>query len=213
MKFVMSYSCGKDSTLALHKLIKSGHEPVGLLVMVNEEIDRSWFHGADYKLLDKFSTALEIPLILCPSKGEEYHLAFEDGLRKAKAMGAEMAGFGDIDIENNRKWCTNRCEAVGLKAEFPLWQQGREKIVHEIIDEGFCCIIKSVNNRLLPRKILGKKLDKETIAVMTECGIDICGENGEYHTITVGGPVFRRKPDITVGNILDFGDRSVIDIQ
>ena len=54
MKFVMSYSCGKDSTLALHKLIKAEHEPVGLLVMVNKDMDRSWFHGADHRLLEKF---------------------------------------------------------------------------------------------------------------------------------------------------------------
>lgn len=69
MKFVMSYSCGKDSSYALYKMIEAGHEPVGLLVMVNQDMDRSWFHGADYALLDKFSKSLELPLILCPSKG------------------------------------------------------------------------------------------------------------------------------------------------
>ena len=99
MKFVMSYSCGKDSTLALHKLIKAGHEPVGLLVMVNKDMDRSWFHGADHRLLEKFSKALEIPLLLCPSGGDEYHLEFEKGLKRAMELGAEMAGFGDIDIK------------------------------------------------------------------------------------------------------------------
>ena len=159
MKFVMSYSCGKDSTLALHKLIKAGHEPVGLLVMVNQDMDRSWFHGADYELLDKFSDALEIPLILCPSSGEAYHLEFEKGLKRAIELGAEMAGFGDIDIENNRRWSEDRCHAAGIRAEFPLWQQGREKIVQEILSKDYCCIIKSINNRLLPKEILGKPLD------------------------------------------------------
>lgn len=213
MKFVMSYSCGKDSTLALHKLIKGGHEPVGLLVMVNQDMDRSWFHGADYELLDKFSDALEIPLILCPSSGEAYHLEFEKGLKRAIELGAEMAGFGDIDIENNRRWSEDRCHAAGIKAEFPLWQQGREKIVQEILSKDYCCIIKSINNRLLPKEILGKPLDAKIAERMASSGIDLCGENGEYHTIAVDGPIFKHKLDIQTGEILDFGDRSVIAIR
>ena len=212
MKFVMSYSCGKDSTLALHKLIEEGHEPVGLLIMVNKELDRSWFHGADYKLLNKFSESLQIPLILCPSVGEEYHIAFEDGLRKAKECGAEGVGFGDIDIENNRKWCTDRCEAVGIGAEFPLWQRGREAIVQEIISKGYRCIIKSINNELLPKQLLGRTLDMEVAHIMASRGLDVCGENGEYHTIAVDGPIFKNRLEIQIGEVLDFGNRSVIDI-
>lgn len=213
MKFVMSYSCGKDSTLALHKLIQRGNEPVGLLVMVNEELDRSWFHGADFELLDKFSKALEIPLILCPSKGEAYHIAFEKGLMKAMELGAEMAGFGDIDIENNRKWSEDRCRSAGIKAEFPLWQRGREDVVEEIIDSGFQCIVKSINNKLLPKEILGRVLNEDTAKRMASCGIDLCGENGEYHTIAVGGPVFKKELRYELGEILDFGGRSVIEIK
>lgn len=213
MKFVMSYSCGKDSTLALHKLIKAGHEPVGLLVMVNQDMDRSWFHGADYGLLEKFSNALEIPLILCPSSGEAYHMEFEKGLKRAMELGAEIAGFGDIDMENNRRWSEDRCHATGIRAEFPLWQQGREKIVREIISKGYRCIIKSINNRLLPKEILGKPLDAKIAERMASSGIDLCGENGEYHTIAVDGPVFKHKLEIQTGEILDFGDRSVIAIR
>ena len=144
---------------------------------------------------------------------KDYHLEFEKGLLRAMELGTQMAGFGDIDIENNRRWCQERCDAAGLKAEFPLWQQGRKKIVEEIITEGYRCIIKSINNRLLPRDILGKPLDSETVAVMAARGIDICGENGEYHTIAVDGPIFKHKLEIQMGEILDFGDRSVIDIK
>lgn len=212
MKFVMSYSCGKDSTLALHKLIEQGNEPVGLLIMVNKDMDRSWFHGADFKLLDKFSESLQIPLILCPSIGEEYHLAFENGLRKAMDFGAKLVGFGDIDIENNRQWCMDRCHAAGINAAFPLWQQGREKIVREIIATGYSCIIKSINNQLLPKELLGRKLDTDVADIMASRGIDICGENGEYHTIAVDGPIFKNKLDYQLGEIMDFGTWSVIDI-
>lgn len=213
MKFVMSYSCGKDSSYALYKMIEAGHEPVGLLVMVNQDMDRSWFHGADYALLDKFSKSLELPLILCPSKGEEYHLAFEDGLRRAMEMGAETACFGDIDIEGNRQWSEERCRRVGIKYEFPLWQQSREEIVRRILDLGFKCVIKNINNEMLPDHILGKILDDEVIRVMEDAGIDICGENGEFHTTCVDGPVFKTPLPYELGEVLHFGNRSVVDIR
>lgn len=212
MKFVMSYSCGKDSTLALHKLIEQGHEPVGILVMINESLERSWFHGADFKLLEKYSNALQIPLIPCPSEGGDYHMALEEGLKKAKEAGAEMAGFGDIDLEGNRRWCEERCEHVGLQATFPLWQRERKDIVREIMETGYTCIIKSIHNEFLPKELLGKSLNPETVAIMQERGIDICGENGEYHTITVDGPIFHTPVSYQKGERLDFGKISVIDI-
>lgn len=213
MKFVMSYSCGKDSTLALQKLTEQGHEPVGLLVMINEEMNRSWFHGADYRMLNRYSEALDIPLILCPSKGEEYHIAFEKGLAHAKELGAEMAGFGDIDIEGNRKWSEERCENAGLKAEFPLWQRNRAEIVDEIIEKGYRCVIKSINNTLLPKEILGMDLGNDVKQIMEDCGVDVCGENGEFHTTCVDGPVFKKPLCIKIGEVLNFGDYSVINIM
>jgi len=78
MKFVMSYSCGKDSTLALHKMIEAGNEPIALIVMVNEEAERSFFHGADYKMLQEYSKALQIPLLPTKTTGGEYHIAMEE---------------------------------------------------------------------------------------------------------------------------------------
>lgn len=213
MKFVMSYSCGKDSTLALHKMIEMGHEPVALLVMVNIDAGRSYFHGADEKLLDEFSEALGIPMILCPAKGEEYHLKFEAGLMEARKLGAEAACFGDIDIEGNRKWSQDRCLNTGLRWESPLWHMEREEVVRQIERAGYKCIIKAINNKILPRNLLGRFIGSETAAAIKAYGADACGENGEYHTIAVGGPAFKRPLRYRTGQILDFGDHSVIDIN
>ena len=212
MNFVMSYSCGKDSTLALHKMIEQGHKPVAPLVMVNEKVDRSFFHGADYAMLEAYSKCLELPLLITPSKGEQYHLAMEESLRKAKAMGAEAACFGDIDIEGNRMWAEERCANAELEAVFPLWQRNREENVYELVELGYQCLIKSINSTLLPKSILGKCIDNSSIEVMRECGIDICGENGEYHTLVVNGPVFKRPLPYQTGEFLDFGDFSIIDV-
>ena len=85
--------------------------------------------------------------------------------------------------------------------------------VYELIRLGYQCVIKSINNTLLPKSLLGKIIDAETVAVMKDCGIDICGENGEYHTLAVDGPVFHKPLPYRTGKILDFGDFSVVDIR
>ncbi|WP_322184210.1 hypothetical protein [Neglectibacter caecimuris] len=125
MKFAMSYSCGKDSTLALHKMIEQGHEPMCLVVMVNEAAGRSYFHGADPVMLKRYEKALSLPMISCPAKGETYQAAFEAGLARARSMGAEAVCFGDIDIQQNRQWEEDRCKAAGLTPCFPYVAAGK----------------------------------------------------------------------------------------
>ena len=212
MKFVMSYSCGKDSTLALHKMIAQGHEPVALITMVNRAAGRSYFHGADDALLREYQRALGIPFLLAPTTGEEYHLEMEKRLREAIMLGAEAACFGDIDIEGNRAWCEERCEHAGIESVIPLWHRDRAENVRELVSLGYRCLIKIVNNTLLPKDLLGRFVDVETMEQMERCGVDVCGENGEYHTLTVDGAVFRKPLAYQTGEILDFGDYSVIDV-
>lgn len=203
MKFVMSYSCGKDSTLALHRMIKNGNEPIGLLVTVDKEMQRSFFHGVPEYLLNNISKSLAIPLILVSCKGEEYVEMFDKKLKEAKELGAEACAFGDIDIEDHRKWCTDRCNKAGLKAIFPLWQENREDLTYEFIDSGFKAVIKNIQLRFLGENFLGKVLTRDIVKNIKETGADPCGENGEYHTFVYDGPIFNNKIDfITKGNIL-----------
>lgn len=209
----MSYSCGKDSTLALHKMLEAGHSPACLLVMVNQDAGRSYFHGADPAMLSRYEAALGLPLILCPSHGRDYHAALEAGLERAKAMGAQAAAFGDIDLDSNRAWEEARCRNTGLTPYFPLWHRGREDCVEELIRLGFRCLIKSVNNTQLPEALLGRYIDRDTVNLIAEAGADVCGENGEYHTLAVDGPVFRSPLAFRTGGILRFGAYSVIDVS
>ena len=213
MKFAMSYSCGKDSTLALHKMISSGNECVALIIVINRDQGRSFFHGISRELLRKYEDSLAIPVIVCPSNGEDYHLAIEEGFRRSREMGAEAIVFGDIDIQGNRDWSEERCRNAGIDPVFPLWHADRKKNVEEVISSGYTCIIKTINNTLLPEELLGKAIDKDTVAVMEERVIDICGENGEYHTFTADGPVFKKPLEYVAGEILRFGDLSVIDVN
>lgn len=212
MKFVMAYSCGKDSTLALHHMIAQGNDPVALITMVNEAEERSFFHGADLQMLQAYSKALNIPILITPATGDTYHLEMEKSLRKAVSLGAEIACFGDIDLEGNRAWGEERCKNAGIQAVFPLWQKNRTENVYELIGLGYQCLIKSINHTLLPREVLGRILDAETIDLMKRCGIDVCGENGEYHTLVVDGPIFCTPLTYKTGEILNFNDFSVIEV-
>lgn len=191
-KFVMSYSCGKDSTLALYRMIKNGHKPVALLITVDKKVLRSWFHGVPQDLLEEVSKSLNIPLLLVKCEGEEYKYAFNKALKKAKnELGAEACVFGDIDLEAHRVWCTDRCNEANMKAIFPLWLENREKLTYEFIDSGFKTVIKNVRLDVLATEFLGKVLTKEVVSDIVAAGSDACGENGEYHTFAFDGPLFK----------------------
>lgn len=192
--FCMSYSCGKDSTLALHRLIEQGNRPVALVVTVNKDAGRSWFHGIDGETLRLVSGSLGIPLIeaVCEG-GDDYEKAFETALTTARDMGATHCAFGDIDIEAHKSWCEARCSSVGLEPAFPLWQQNRLDICNDFIDLGYTGVIKAVSKaHKLPQSLLGKKLDRALIAEIESHGADACGENGEYHTFVCDGPIFSK---------------------
>jgi uncharacterized protein (TIGR00290 family) len=194
-RFIASFSSGKDSTLAIHRSVDSGLLPVGLITTHNLDTHRSWFHGVNYDLMQQVSDSLKIPLTLIKTPGEEYERNFEKALLEAKNSGAEVCVFGDIDIEGHFEWCSARCENTGLIPYFPLWKEERKKLVYEFIDKGFSTIITVINTSLLPEKFLGQILTREVADSIEECGADICGENGEYHTFTFDGPLFSRKID------------------
>lgn len=203
MKFVMSYSCGKDSTLSLYRMIKAGHEPLALLITVDKKVCRSWFHGVPNHLLEEVSKSLNIPLLLVESVGDNYKETFEEALVKAKEAGAEACVFGDIDLEAHRTWCTDRCEAVGMEAVFPLWLEDREALTHEFIDSGFTTVLKNVKLECLGEEFLGEVLTKELVEKIKATGSDACGENGEYHSFVYDGPLFAYRVPFEVGeNIL-----------
>lgn len=201
-KFVMSFSGGKDSILALYRMIKKGYEPVALLTTAKKNEDRSWTHGLSKELLNKVSKSIDIPLLIVECDVNEYESKFEENLQIAKNMGAEICAFGDIDLEPHKKWDVDRCDKVLIQPEFPLWQEDREKLVYEFIDSGFKTIIKTVNLKYMSEEFLGKELTKEVVDDIKATGSDACGENGEYHTFVVDGPIFK--------NPIDFENKGII---
>lgn len=213
MNFVISYSGGKDSALALYRMIVQGHTPVAMLTTVNYEQDRSWFHGIPSELLHKVSESLNIPLITCTCRPDEYIEIFENSLRKAKAMGAEACVFGDIDIQEHAEWNNARCDAAGLKCSLPLWQEEREALTKEFIKLGFKAVIKIVQKKFLDESFVGKTLTSELIENIKKTGADACGENGEYHTFAYDGPIFNYPVNVEIKQIVDLGSHIAADIS
>lgn len=192
-KIVVSFSGGKDSTLALYRMIREGYKIIGLLVTFDNQND-SCFHRIPKDILKRISEELEIPLVEVDcSDGKNYEEEFENALKSLKENGAEICVFGDIDIEAHKKWCLDRCDAAGIKGKFPLWQEDRESLTNEFLDYGFKAVIKKVNLKALTEEFLGKELSKEVVSEIKSLGSDPSGENGEYHTLVFGGPIFKNE--------------------
>ena len=213
MKFVLAFSTGKDSILALHRMIKAGNEPVGLITTFNADSSHSWFHGTDKALLEAIGDSLEIPVILAKTDGTDYNEKFEAALLRGKELGAECCVFGDIDIDEHREWDEKRCSNCGISAVLPLWNENREKLVSETVAAGYKCLIKCVSREKLPESFLGKIIDMPLLEEMRAFGIDLCGENGEYHTVVLGGPIFKKPIKYRLGRVLNLEHVSAVEVM
>ncbi len=200
-KVCVSYSLGKDSTLALYRTLQQGDDVIALIVAIDKENKRSWFHGVEKNLIEEVSKALSIPVIYAEGSSEKYRETFIKALQTAKQRGATACIFGDIDIVEHREWCTDVSQEANLTARFPLWQESRRAVVEEFINCGFKAFIKTVSKKhKLPQTMLGKTLSQESLDIIEQHGSDACGENGEYHTIVYDGPIFHHKINLkTVG--------------
>lgn len=211
--FIASYSGGKDSTLAIYRAISQGMKPLELITTYNTDKNRSWFHGIPQPLLNTISVEMNIPISLIETSGDLYAENFELKLKEAKKNGAEVCVFGDIDLEKHLNWCTDRCKAAGLRAYFPLWQESRQKLVYEFIDLGFKTIITVVDTNRMPDYFLGKLLTRSLADEIAECGADICGENGEYHTFAFDGPLFSKPVSFSIEEKIYSDNYAIIPIK
>lgn len=209
----MSYSFGKDSAFAMYKMIEAGHEPVCLITAINEKDGRSWFHGISQNLAEKIADSIGLPIITASSTGtQKYVEAFTNALMQAKIMGAEVCAFGDMDIEEHLEWDKNVCNAAELECITPLWGTSRETSVKKEIESGIAAVIKVVDHKYLDDEFLGRKLTAELVDKIRQTGADVCGENGEYHTLVTYAPFYKAPVHIHPGEIVQIGGYGAIDI-
>lgn len=212
-KFVMLFSGGKDSTLALHRCIKEKNIPIALIMMVKENEKISWFHNINLDIVKEMEKSLNIPIIQCKTTPQNYYQNMKNLLLDFKNKGVTYAVFGDIDIEEHFEWCKNICDDVGIGYYFPLWKENRRDLVMEFINNNYTAIVKCVRNSDNITNALGKVLDENMLKYFEEKNIDCCGENGEYHTIVVNGPIFSTKINVSLGDTFASERTTYIDIK
>ncbi len=190
MNFVCSWSGGKDSCYAFYKAKEGGLAPKVLLNVMNENGDKSRSHGISVAVLNAQASAIGLPIHFFNSSWESYEEKYIDHLQQLeKTYQFTYAVFGDIDIESHKHWEEKVSNKASLKAVLPLWKQERKALVLEMIANGIEAIIVSCNDQL-GSGFLGKKITEELLADFEDKGVDVCGENGEYHTLVVNAPFF-----------------------
>ena len=191
MRLISSWSGGKDSCFALMQALKNDtFELVALLNMMNENGKISRSHGLTYGILNQQAEALGIPIKGIPATWGEYEVNYIQGLKDLKSVyETDAVVYGDIDLESHREWEEKVCDATDHKALLPLWQQDRKELVYEMIDNGIKAIIVSCNNHL-GEEFLGEEVTRELVTRLEEKGVDVCGENGEYHTAVIDCPLY-----------------------
>jgi uncharacterized protein (TIGR00290 family) len=208
-----SWSGGKDSCLALQLAIESGGEPYALLTVLDEHGERSRSHGLRPEVLHAQARACGLPMREAWASWQTYEEAFVAALRALRDEGVTDCVFGDIDLEDHRIWEQRVCERAGLRASLPLWQRDRREVLDEHWRRGFRCHVVAVDARKLDRDVLGAELTPELATRFERDGVDACGENGEFHTVAVDGPLFQRPLELAFGEIVERSGYLAIDAR
>lgn len=205
-KFIVSYSGGKDSTLALYHTMQVG-KAIGLIVMLEEQGLRSRSHAMSMEIIQAQANALGLPIITASSSWNDYENDYETEFLKllahAKQQGAEVLVTGDLDMPEHGCWHNRITQQAGLKLCMPLWQRPHREVIEEFIQLGFKTMIVTVNLDLgMKVDDLGKVLTLDYIQELENRGIDPCGEGGEFHSTVINGPLFTAPIAVRKGDIL-----------
>jgi uncharacterized protein (TIGR00290 family) len=209
-----SWSGGKDCCLALYRAEQAGNNIRYLFNMVSADKKRSRSHGIRASVIKEQAKALDIPIIQQPTIDEEYEAVFVKRLKDLKRQGVEMGVFGDIDFNEHREWIERVCKAAAITPNLPLWLEDQSKLLEEFIDAGFKAIVITVKADLMGKEFLGRIVDRKFIRDITSLdkGITPCGEAGEFHTIVIDGPIFKKRLDLVKTEIVSRGEHHFLEI-
>ena len=206
-KTYLNWSSGKDAALALYRLQNSKEYTIEKLVTtLNSEVDRVSMHGLRKELLIQQAQSLGIPLQLIELDGtvsmEEYNAVMKKSVSQLVTEGFTHSVFGDIFLEDLKKYREEQLKTVGITAVFPLWKNDTKELILEFIKLGFKAITVCVNAKVLDKSFCGREIDLEFIKSLP-LGVDPCGENGEFHTFVYDGPNFKAPVKFEVGEIIE----------
>jgi uncharacterized protein (TIGR00290 family) len=205
-KVIFSWSGGKDSAIALYEIEKSNnYEVLALLTTVTEDYDRVSMHGLRRILLEQQAESLGYPLekILIPknASNQEYESKMEEALLKYKNRGVNSVVFGDIFLEDVRKYREDNLAKIGMRGIFPIWKRDTNELARTFINLGFKAVTVCVDSNVLDKRFVGRVIDEQFISELPS-GVDPCGENGEFHSFVYDGPIFRVEIPYSTGEVV-----------
>lgn len=195
-RVLLSWSSGKDSAWALHRLrAMPDVELVGLLTTLNEAADRVAMHAVRRELLEAQALATGLPLfpvdLPWPCPNEVYEQRLQTALARARQDGVTQLAFGDLFLEDVRAYRERQLDGTGLEPIFPLWGTATDTpaLAREMIAAGLRAVLTCVDPRQMPGSLVGRDFDASLLAELP-ASVDPCGERGEFHTFCHAGPMF-----------------------
>jgi uncharacterized protein (TIGR00290 family) len=206
-KTLVSWSSGKDSAWLVHVLRRMPDiQLAAILTTINEPAQRVAMHAVRTQLLEAQAAALGLPLWLVPipspCPNEAYERAMADAVARAVTEGFTHVAFGDLFLEDVRRYREDRLAGTGLTPLFPLFGADTSKLAAEMIAAGLGARLTCVNPTVLDRSFAGREFDARLVAELP-ASVDPCGERGEFHTFAYRGPMFNRPIAIENGIVLE----------
>lgn len=206
-KALIAWSSGKDSAWALHEARRAGeYDIVGALTTITANFDRVSMHGVRRGILNAQLDAVRLPLVAVeipfPCPNEIYEARMSAAMTAARADGITHIIFGDLFLEDIRGYREEKLRGTGVVPVFPLWQRPTAMLARDMIAGGLQAHVAVLDPKKMPREFAGRAFDDALLAALPE-GVDPCGENGEFHTCVVAGPMFDRELRVNVGEIAE----------
>jgi uncharacterized protein (TIGR00290 family) len=202
-KALISWSSGKDSAFSLHEIRRASEfDVVGALTTVTETFARVSIHGVRQEILFAQLDAAGLPprvvSIPYPCPNEIYEARMGEEIERAKGQGVSHIIFGDLFLRDIRAYREQKLAGTGITPLFPLWGRPTLALAHAMIESGLEAYLATVDLKKLPADFAGRRFDAQLLADLPE-GVDPCGENGEFHTCVVAGPIFSRRLAVVPG--------------
>lgn len=206
-RIALSWSSGKDSAWALHLFKQTADiEVVALITTFNQSADRVAMHAVRRELAEAQAERVGLPLwpvlLPWPCSNQIYEELMRAVCSRAIAQDVTAIAFGDLFLEDVRKYREQQLQPVGLEALFPLWRVPTEELAREMIAAGLRAKVTCVDPAKLDRSYAGREFDSDFICDLPS-GTDPCGENGEFHTFVYDAPVFSRPIDVRQGDVVE----------
>ena len=206
-RVLLAWSSGKDSAWTLQALRSHPDVQVaGLLTTVNEEYDRVAMHAVRRALLEAQAEAAGLPLLVVaipnPCPNEVYEAKMAQAVREAIAGGISGMAFGDLFLEDVRRYRERQMAGTGLRLLFPLWGRPTAELAADMVAGGLRARLTCVDPRVLDASFAGREFDRRFLSELPPA-VDPCGENGEFHTFAWDGPMFRQPVTVRSGPVVE----------